>query len=264
MERKPMRTITLAAVTASLLLAFASQAEEKKYMKNGKAHDVITKEKQYIPSGQYLEFDIAPPDQKWEFAEEEWCHYAAKMGMKLLRESDLDLSKYNWGFTEEYAHTPERLMGGRDVAGYFIMLKDGKLSGGAGIPQECLDLPGFHINVEWGLIAHPSAFFYGSNGGGRGKASAQLNRDLEAAGKGADKSTKRKPKVNTDGPTWPPGILVAIMAGAEQGGGLHNYTAQHLYSSPEVKDLPQTDWGVAILTKMTDKQKEDFYKLIGR
>jgi hypothetical protein len=29
-------------------------------------------------------------------------------------------------------------------------------------------------------------------------------------------------------------------------------------------DLPQTKWGVPILTKMTDQQKEDFYKLIGR
>ena len=51
---------------------------------------------------------------------------------------------------------------------------------------------------------------------------------------------------------------------AENGGGLHNFTAKHLKHSPEVKDLPQTEWGVPILTKMTDQQKEDFYKLIGR
>ena len=34
--------------------------------------------------------------------------------------------------------------------------------------------------------------------------------------------------------------------------------------SPEVKDLPQTEWGVPVLTEMTEQQKEDFYKLIGR
>ena len=50
----------------------------------------------------------------------------------------------------------------------------------------------------------------------------------------------------------------------ENGGGLHNFTALHLKPSPEVKDLPQTEWGVPILTKMTDQQKEEFYKLIGR
>lgn len=227
--------------------------------------DYVSEDKRFVPTGDILKLDIAPPDQRWEFAEADWCEYAAKMGVKLLEAGNLDLAKYNWGFTEEYAHTPKRLMAGRDVAGYYIMIKDGTISGGAGIPQECLDLSGFHVNVEWGLIAHPSAYFYGAEGfKHRMTGSGQLTRDLEAAGKGDDKNTKRVVKTNTDGPAWPPGIVEALMADAEKGGGLHNFTALHLNSSPEVMDLPQTDWGVPILTETTDQQKEAFYKLIGR
>jgi len=40
-------------------------------------------------------------------------------------------------------------------------------------------------------------------------------------------------------------------------------TAKRLKPSPEVKDLPQTEWGVLILSEMTDEQKAGFYKLIG-
>ncbi len=77
--------------------------------------------------------------------------------MKMLEVADLDLEQHQWCFSEEYTFTPERLMAGRDLAGYYFMIKDGKISGGAGVPQECLDLPGFHVKVAWGLIAHPSS-----------------------------------------------------------------------------------------------------------
>ena len=50
----------------------------------------------------------------------------------------------------------------------------------------------------------------------------------------------------------------------DQGGGLHNFTAAHLFSSPEVKDLPQGPWGVPIYSQMTKQEKTDFLKLIGR
>ena len=156
-------------------------------------------------------------------------------------------------------------MGDREIAGYYFMIKDGKISGGAGVPQECLDVPGFHVRVEWGLIAHPSSFFYGREGSKqRGIGAAQLRSDLEAAGKGRPKINPNARKTNYDGPTWPPGIGEALSVDMETGGGLHNFTALHLKPSPEVKDLPQTQWGVPILTEMTDEQKEGFYKLIGR
>ena len=244
-----MKRLKLILLAASCVLVAGAYAEDMRV----------------APSGELLEFDIAPPDQKWEFASEEWCWYAAKMGMKMLEVANLDLSQYNWAFSEEYTHTPQRLMGDRELAGYHFMIKDGKISGGAGVPQECLDLPGFHVRLEWGLIAHPSSFFYGREGSKqRGIGAAQLNRDLEAAGKGKPKIDPDARQTNKDGPMWPPGIGEALSVDMEKGGGLHNFTALHLKPSPEVKDLPQTEWGVPVLTEMTEEQKEEFYKLIGR
>ncbi len=238
-----MSSIKLAALTTGLLLAITIQAQEKK----GTA------------MGDIAPGDIVSEDQKWEFASKEWCIYAAKLGVKMLEDANLDLSEYEWGFSEEYTHTPERLMAGRDLAGYYFMIKDGKVSGGAGVPEECLELPGFHVRIEWALIAHPSSFLYGAEGSRlRGADSALLSRDLDAAGKGAKESAM------IGRPVWPPGIGEALSVNAENGGGLHNFTAKHLKPSPEVKDLPQTEWGVPALTEMTDQQREDFYKLIGR
>ncbi len=217
------------------------------------------------PSGALLEFDIASPDEKWEFAAVEWCVYAAKLGCKMLEAANLDLSKYNWAFSEEYTYTPERLMAGRDLAGYYFMIKDGKISGGGGVPLECLDLPGFHVKVAWGLIAHPSGLFYGREGSRlRGEGANQLRADLAAAGRTEEANPAPARPTNTDGPAWPPGIGESLSVENENGGGLHNFTAFHLKPSPEVMDLPQTAWGVPVLTEMTDQQKEDFYKLIGR
>jgi len=217
------------------------------------------------PAGELLKFDIAPADQKWEFASEQWCVYAAKLGCKMLEAANLDLAQYNWSFSEEYTYTPERLMAGREVAGYYFMIKDGEISGGGGVPQECLDLPGFHVRVAWGLIAHPSGFFYGREGAGkRGEGAKQLGIDLAAAGRAEEVNPQTPKPTNTDGPAWPEGIGAALSVEQENGGGLHNFTALHLKPSPEVMDLPQTDWGVPDLSEMTDQQKEDFYTLIGR
>ncbi len=63
-------------------------------------------------------------------------------------------------------------------------------------------------------------------------------------------------------PVWPPGIGEALMG--IDGKGLHNITARRLKHSPEVKDFPQTEYGVPILTEMTEEQKTRFYKLLGR
>ncbi len=55
-----MRSILFVALTSSLVLAFTVQAAEKK---KGKAVNVVTKDKRYIPSGEFLKFDIAPADR---------------------------------------------------------------------------------------------------------------------------------------------------------------------------------------------------------
>ena len=55
--------------------------------------------------------------EKWEFGSLEWCEFAAKTGVKLINQAKLDLSKYEWGFSAEYTHLPERLLAGRDKVG---------------------------------------------------------------------------------------------------------------------------------------------------
>ena len=195
--------------------------------------------------------------EKWEFGSLEWCEFAASTGVELIKQSKLDLSKYEWGFSEEYTHLPKRLLAGRDRVGWHFMIHNGKVSGGASLPKECLDLPGFHVRVEWALIAHASSFIYDLKGQNqRFKDEEILNKDLIMAGKG------RKKSLMLGKPIWPPGIGEALMG--VDGEGLHNITARRIKHSPELKDFPHTEYGVPILTKMTGEEKAHFYKLLGR
>ncbi|KKN12403.1 hypothetical protein LCGC14_1016860 [marine sediment metagenome] len=195
--------------------------------------------------------------EKWEFGSLEWCQFAAKTGMDLIKQAKLDLSKYEWGFSEEYTYLPKRLLAGRDKAGFHFMIHNGKVRGGASLPTECLELPGFHARVEWALIAHASSFIYDLKGQNkRFKDEEILNNDLIMVGKG------RKTNSFISKPVWPPGIGEALVG--IDGEGLHNITARRLIHSPEVKDFPHTEYGVPILTKMTDEEKGRFYKLLGR
>jgi len=223
---------------------------------------------------------------KWEFASLEWCQHCGELGANLLRESDLDLSKYSWGFTEEYTLTPERLMAGREAAGYYFMISDGKASGGAGLPEECLALPGFHIKANWAAIASQSSYFYDSEGNRTGRGAdegkmwaeiAKLRGDTgsmksakgSAKGKVADKNAPRchvcgsTDHVRENCPVWPPGVGEALSVDTAEGKGLHNLTALALKHSPEMLALPRTSWGVPDIASMKDAQKADFMKLLG-
>eukprot|EP01046_Picozoa_sp_COSAG06_P082847 COSAG06_NODE_29821_length_550_cov_0.574279_1_plen_139_part_10 len=52
-------------------------------------------------------------EERFEFGELEWCLAVAEHGCKLLEAAaaagKLDLSAFNWGFSEEYCQCPERL-----------------------------------------------------------------------------------------------------------------------------------------------------------
>jgi len=195
--------------------------------------------------------------EKWEFGSLEWCKFAGETGVKLINQANLDLDRYEWGFSEEYTHIPKRLLAGREKAGYHFMIKNGKVSGGASLPNECRELPGFHVRIEWALIAHASSFIYDLKGQRqRGNDEKVLNDDLAKAGKGS----KTNPYLSK--PIWPPGIGEALVG--IDGEGLHNITARRLLHSPELKDFPHTEFGVPILTKMTDEEKTRFYELLGR
>jgi len=193
--------------------------------------------------------------EKWEFGSLEWCQFAAKTGVKLINQAKLDLSKYEWGFSEEYLHLPKRLVAGRDRVGWYFMIHNGKVSGGVSLPKECLKLPGFHVVIEWALIAHASSFIYDLKGQEkRMNDERKLFEELEVVG------IRNNTSIFKSKPIFPPAIGEALMGiGGE---GLHNITARRLRHSPELKDFPHTEYGVPILSKMTDEEKVRFYKLL--
>ena len=213
--------------------------------------------------------------ERWEFGSVDWVKYASSLGVRLFEESGLDLSKYEWGFSEEYTHIPERLLAGREMAGYHLMIHDGKVSGGITIPEECLALPGFHVSVGWAIIAHSSYFPFNMKGRiPRAADQARLRAEVEAATNGGSlRKVPGDPKVAKEGepacpacqspdherqdcPVWPPGIGEVLAENKDK--------SLRLKRSPELEGFAETEWGVPIFSEMTDQQKVHFLKLLGR
>ncbi len=193
--------------------------------------------------------------EKWEFGSLEWCQFAAKTGVELIKQAKLDISEYEWGFSEEYTHLPNRLLAGRDRVGWHFMIQNGKVSGGATLPSECIKLPGFHVAIEWALIAHASSFIYDLEGQERrGIDEKKLYKDLEIAG------IRNNTNMFKSEPIFPSRIGKSLMG--IDGEGLHNITARRIKLSPELTDFPHTDFGVPIFSEMTDEEKTRFSKLL--
>ncbi len=193
--------------------------------------------------------------EKWEFGSFEWCQFAAKTGVELIKQAKLDISEYEWGFSEEYTHLPNRLLAGRDRVGWHFMIHGGKVSGGASLSSKCIELPGFHVAIEWALITHASSYIYDLKGQEKRMNDEKiLFKELEAVG------IRKNVNIFKSKPIFPPAIGEALMGVG--GEGLHNITARRLKHSPELKDFPHTEYGVPILAKMTDKQKTRFYRLL--
>ena len=224
---------------------------------------------------------------EWEFASAEWCQHCGELGARLLAESELDLSKFEWGFSEEYLLTPERLMAGREAAGYYFVITGGEVSGGAGLPAACLALPGFHIAANWAAIASQSSYFYNPEGnrgrgadeanmwaeiaklGGHARSKGHVKGKAAKAGEAANKDAPRcrvcgsTEHIRENCPVWPPGVGEALSVDVDKGKGLHNLTAKALKHSPELLALPRTNWGVPDVAQMDDRQKSDFMKMLG-
>lgn len=217
-------------------------------------------------------------EERWDFGATEWCQFAGELGVRLIEEANLDLSKYEWGFSEIYTHAPDRVLAGRDQSSYHFMIAGGKVSGGDGVPEECLALPGFHISAPWAAIAEASSYIYGREGQRLRSAEeaimwAELAKTDPIMKKESKPAEKKEPRCvvcgspdheRPDCPVWPPGIGESLSVDGEKGGGLHNLTAKRLKHSPELADLPKSDWGVPLIVEMTNEQREYFYKLLGR
>jgi hypothetical protein len=65
---------------------------------------------------------------KREFGCLAWFEFASRLGVELTGNANLGLSRYAWGFSEEYKATPERFMDGREMAGYYLMINNGEVT----------------------------------------------------------------------------------------------------------------------------------------
>ena len=204
--------------------------------------------------------DMSTLSEVGEFGSREWGQACADASVKILERENLP-DDFVWAFTEHYTHPPERLMGnGRgDKPGTYIMVKDGKLTGGDGIPDEALELPGFHIRARWAAICNQSGALYGAEGGAK-------RREGEVALRAAIE--KHVGHENPYGEStgieifWPLEIGGPLMAGSEEGNGLHNIAATMQKQSPEFADLPVTEMLVPDFDAMTDEQKASFLALL--
>ena len=193
-----------------------------------------------------------------EFGSKAWCEACGKYGVQLLQEADLP-ADLQWGFSETYTHPPARLLtGGRELAAYFIMVKDGEVTAGDGAPEECRALPGFHVRLQWAAICNQSRAKYGRAGQRQRSAEEKVLYAAieEYVGRPNPLGLGGGPKA-----VWPPEIGAALGKGAEEGGGLHNIAASLQSPSPEFADLPTTELGVPVFAAMTEAQKKSFLAL---
>ena len=205
-----------------------------------------------------MPIDVSKLKPVGEFGSKAWCEACAAGGVQLLEEANLP-ADIEWGFSEDYTHPPARLLeGGREKAAYYIMVKDGKVSGGDGAPDECKALPGFHVAIQWATICNQSASKYGREGQRQRSAEERVMfGEIEKyVGRPNPLGLGGGPKA-----VWPREIGAALGAGAEEGGGLHNIAATLQSPSPEFADLPMTEMGVPNFSAMTHEQQKFFLKL---
>ena len=194
-----------------------------------------------------------------EFGSLVWCESCARYGVELLKDAHLPRS-LAWGFSEIYTFPPERLVDNdRPQAAYYLMVKDGHVSGGDGVPGECRELPGFHVEIPWGAICNQSRSLYGSAGQ---KQRAQEEQAMYA--QISEHLGRENPlRIKRQEPVWPTEIRNALRAESENGGGLHNIAATLQSRSPEFSEFPATELGVPVFIEMSDQQKQQFLSLVG-
>ena len=205
-----------------------------------------------------FDIDVSTLETVGEFGSKSWGEACAEFGIKILQSADLP-DDLVWGFSETYTHAPQRLVGAdRPTAGYYFMVNNGVISGGDGVPEECLGLPGFHAKLRWAYLCNQSRTLYGSAGQKqRGLDEAELVAQMEAR-------LGYKPEMGgVPSPVWPKPIIVALSHGVESGGGLHNIAASLQAPSPEFEGWPTTELGVPDFSAMTEAQKLDFIALCG-
>ena len=108
---------------------------------------------------------VADIEPVGEFGSKAWCEACAEGGVKLLKDADLP-DDMEWDFSEIYTYAPERFYAdGREVVGYYMLVKNGEVTGGDGAPEEVRNTVGFNITARWAAICNQSGALYDGVGG---------------------------------------------------------------------------------------------------
>ena len=159
---------------------------------------------------------------------------------------------------------------GRTRSGYYIMVQNGRVTAGDGIPQEALTIPGFHVQIPWAYLCNQSGALYGREGQRQRSADEQVL--MAAIVDYAGTANPFNDPINSKGSpsgmldpvgAWPTEVGSALGEGGEDGNGLHNIAATLQMDSPEFAELPVTEMRVPIFSEMTDEQKQTFIELCG-
>ena len=126
------------------------------------------------------------------------------------------------------------------MSAYFIMVKDGRITGGDGAPDECRALPGFHVKLPWASICNQSRTKYGREGQMRRSAQEKVmfQQIEEYVG-------RPNPLGLGGGPrhVWPREVGMALGKGMEEGGGLHNIGREPADAVARVpRTFPRPTW----------------------
>ena len=121
--------------------------------------------------------DITKLIEEGEFGSESWCVACAAAAVAILKSAELPIG-VDCAFTEQYTYPPERLLSKNRVeAAYFVMVKDGEISGGDGKPREVLALHGLHVTARRAAIVWPQDFRATDGWVGGGQWAAQYRSD---------------------------------------------------------------------------------------
>ena len=203
--------------------------------------------------------DMSTLKKEGEFGSKAWGEACAAASVKILKAATLP-KDFEWAFTECYTHPPARLMeGGREKSGYYILVKDGEITGGDGEPEEALAVRGFHIRARWAALCNQSGAYYGREGGRkRGEGEKAMRAAIEEYVGRENPYGEQQPSEMY----WPDTVGGPLMAGSEEGNGLHNIAATMQIQSPEFVDFPVTEMRVPIFDEMTEEQKRAFIELL--
>ena len=204
--------------------------------------------------------DISSLKKEGEFGSKEWGEACAAAAVKILKAADLP-ADFEWAFTERYTYPPARLMkDGRTQCGYYIMVKNDEITGGDGEPEEALAIRGFHVRARWAALCSQSGAFYGAEGKlKRGEGEVAMREAIERYLGRNDPYGEVQPSERY----FPETVRGPLMAGSEEGNGLHNIAASMQATSPEFADFPVTEMLVPVFDEMTEEQKRAFIKLLG-